>query len=164
MSVGNNVCSAIGIGKKECRSLLIIDSNNSELLTPKTVTYIEHTEPDTIESSIHHHHQRSVNTSVNLTIKSLTASIQLIVTLVQSINRLNTMALSTLRDTTVVLIDYTDYTPWLNQTKAKCQSLRVWDLIDPSSSTEPMPLPELPQCQIDRSIQHLARSSPDVSN
>ena len=55
------------------------------------------------------------------------------------------MALSTLRDTTVVLIDYTNYTAWLNQTKSKCQSLRVWDLIDPSSSTEPMPLPELPQ-------------------
>ena len=55
------------------------------------------------------------------------------------------MALSTLRDTTVVLIDYTNYTPWLNQTKSKCQSLRIWDLIDPSLSTQLMPLPELPQ-------------------
>ena len=54
------------------------------------------------------------------------------------------MALSTLRDTTVVLIDYTNFTVWNKQFGTKCDSLKVWKLADPESTVEPLPQPTMP--------------------
>jgi len=48
------------------------------------------------------------------------------------------MALSTLRDSTVILTDYSNFTPWMRQIKARGQSLEIWNLIDPT-------LPDLPK-------------------
>ncbi|KAF1923474.1 uncharacterized protein M421DRAFT_32365, partial [Didymella exigua CBS 183.55] len=38
---------------------------------------------------------------------------------------------------TVVLTDYTMYTPWLRQLEIRCVSLDVWDQIDPDQLTRP---------------------------
>jgi hypothetical protein len=58
------------------------------------------------------------------------------------------MALSTSRDPTVILTDYTNYTAWLKQLKTRCQFLKVWKFIDPASTDEPkhetpIPMPPL---------------------
>ena len=47
------------------------------------------------------------------------------------------MALSTFRDPTVTLTDYTNYTPWLNQFQTRCQFLKVWSVINPALTDEP---------------------------
>jgi len=54
------------------------------------------------------------------------------------------MALSTLRDPTVILTDYTNYTPWLKQLKTRCQFLKVWNIIDPALTDEPKQKPAMP--------------------
>ncbi|KAL5371227.1 hypothetical protein DPSP01_014408 [Paraphaeosphaeria sporulosa] len=54
------------------------------------------------------------------------------------------MALSTLRDPTVILTDYTNYTPWLKQLKTRCQFLKVWSIIDPALTDEPRQKPAMP--------------------
>lgn len=54
------------------------------------------------------------------------------------------MSLSTLRDSSVILIDYTTYTPWLHQLETRCVSLDVWELIDPAKSTLPKTKPIIP--------------------
>lgn len=55
------------------------------------------------------------------------------------------MALSTLRDPTVILSDHINYTPWLRQLKTRCQSLEVWSVIDPALTEEPLQKPPRPQ-------------------
>ena len=68
-----------------------------------------------------------------LTIKSLTASIP---------SRI--MSLSTLREPTVVLLDHTTYTPWLQQLETRCVSLDTWDQIDPMKTIRPKVKPTTP--------------------
>ena len=54
------------------------------------------------------------------------------------------MALSALRDPTVILTDHTNYTPWLRQLKTRCQFLKVWNIIDPALTDEPKQKPAMP--------------------
>ena len=54
------------------------------------------------------------------------------------------MSLSTLRESSVILIDYTTYTPWLHQLQTRCVSLDVWELIDPAKNTLPKTKPIIP--------------------
>ena len=53
------------------------------------------------------------------------------------------MAQLTHRDTDIILTDYTTWKPWYEQLEARCLSLKVWHLVDPSSNavpkTEPIP-------------------------
>ena len=55
------------------------------------------------------------------------------------------MALSTFRDTTVILIDHTSFTPWRLQLEAYAQALKVWNLINPDSTNEPKQEPVQPE-------------------
>ena len=54
------------------------------------------------------------------------------------------MALSTLRDPTVILTDYTNYTRWLHQLQTRCEPLEVWEFIDPNGNKTPRAKPSLP--------------------
>ena len=54
------------------------------------------------------------------------------------------MSLSTLRESSVVLMDYTTYTPWLHQLETRCVSLDVWEMIDPAKNTLPKTKPKMP--------------------
>jgi hypothetical protein len=54
------------------------------------------------------------------------------------------MSLSTIREPTVVLMDYTTYTPWIHQLETRCVSLDVWDQIDPTQIVLPRTKPQLP--------------------
>jgi hypothetical protein len=54
------------------------------------------------------------------------------------------MSLSTIREPTVVLMDYTTYTPWIHQLETRSASLDVWDQIDPTQIVLPRTKPRLP--------------------
>ena len=47
------------------------------------------------------------------------------------------------RDSDIILTDYMSWKPWYEQLEARCLSLRVWHLVDPTSDavpkTEPTP-------------------------
>ncbi|KAF9730041.1 transposase-like protein [Paraphaeosphaeria minitans] len=53
------------------------------------------------------------------------------------------MAQPTNRDSDIILTDYMSWKPWYEQLEARCLSLRVWHLVDPTSDalpkTEPTP-------------------------
>jgi hypothetical protein len=53
------------------------------------------------------------------------------------------MAQLTNRDSDIILTDYMSWKPWYEQLEARCLSLRVWHLVDPTSDavpkTEPTP-------------------------
>ena len=55
------------------------------------------------------------------------------------------MALSTLRDPTIILTDYLNYTPWLLQLKTRCNSLDLWTKVDPNETNEMNPKPTKPK-------------------
>ena len=54
------------------------------------------------------------------------------------------MALSNERDPTVILTDHTNYTAWFQQLQARCHSLRIWNLINPTEGDLPKVKPQLP--------------------
>ncbi|KAF1934464.1 uncharacterized protein M421DRAFT_24066, partial [Didymella exigua CBS 183.55] len=45
---------------------------------------------------------------------------------------------------TIVLTNYTMYTPWLRQLEIRCVSLDVWDQINPDQLTRLKSKPQLP--------------------
>ncbi|KAL5372452.1 hypothetical protein PMIN06_012139 [Paraphaeosphaeria minitans] len=49
-----------------------------------------------------------------------------------------------MREPTVILMDYTTYTPWLQQLETRCVSLDVWEQIDPTQNTLPKMKPRIP--------------------
>lgn len=49
-----------------------------------------------------------------------------------------------MREPSVVLIDYTTYTPWMHQLQTRCVSLDVWELIDPAKTTLTKTKPSIP--------------------
>lgn len=74
------------------------------------------------------------------------------------------MALSTLRDPTVILTDYTNFTPWMIQLRTRCEPLKIWNLVDPEDNKEPRakPLaPELPDIENCQPNATLASQSDD---
>lgn len=54
------------------------------------------------------------------------------------------MALSTLREPTVILTDHTNYTPWLKQLQTRCHYLKIWDIINPDTDDQPKAKPLVP--------------------
>jgi hypothetical protein len=54
------------------------------------------------------------------------------------------MSLSTLRDSTVILTDHSNFVSWLKQIEARSQSLEIWNLINPTSTTLPIIKPRVP--------------------
>ena len=82
--------------------------------------------------SSHHSPPLYLTSRFYLTIKSLTDDYR------------TTMSLSTVREPSVVLIDYTTYTPWMHQLQTRCVSLDVWELIDPAKTTLTKTKPSIP--------------------
>jgi len=54
------------------------------------------------------------------------------------------MSLSTLRESSIILTDYTNFVPWLNQIKARSQVLKIWNIIDPDQQDLPRVEPTIP--------------------
>lgn len=54
------------------------------------------------------------------------------------------MSLSTLRESTVVLSDYTTWPAWNQQLENRLSSLMVWELVDPKRTDVPMIKPTIP--------------------
>lgn len=54
------------------------------------------------------------------------------------------MSLSTLRDPTVTLTDYTNYTAWQQQLKARYKSMEIWPIVDPDGTVLPRKKPTPP--------------------
>jgi len=71
------------------------------------------------------------------------------------------MALSTLRDPTVILTDYTNYTPWLQQLKARCEPMDIWSIINPDGAKLPRRKPTPPSPPEIASYQPIIRVNDD---
>jgi len=74
------------------------------------------------------------------------------------------MALSTLRDPTVILTDYTNFTSWMLQLRTRCDPLKIWELVDPEDNrklrTKPL-APEPPEVGQYQPNANLASQSND---